>query len=130
MRFILHGYFLRQFVQERNPVVNRGLSVHSPDTVQGPANIVMENKAQKLHDWKGSYWLPKDCVQLSYLISYWLRSHRTGALKCNVIFFSLLSIPTNAQHIYINNIVYIVSTATCFNAFASSSWSFLILLFC
>ena len=37
------------------------------------------------------------------------------------ITFSLLSRPTNAQHTYINNIVYIVSTATCFDAPTSSS---------
>ena len=33
----------------------------------------------------------------------------------------LLSRPTNAQHTYINNIVYIESTATCFDAPTSSS---------
>ena len=34
---------------------------------------------------------------------------------------SLLSRLTNAQHIYINNILYIVSTATCFDAPAPPS---------
>jgi len=41
------------------------------------------------------------------------------------ILYSLLSRPTNAQHtsiyVYINNILYNVSTPTCFNASASSS---------
>jgi len=37
------------------------------------------------------------------------------------ILYTLLSRPTNAQHIYINNILYIVSTLVYFNATASSS---------
>ena len=39
------------------------------------------------------------------------------------ILYNLLSKPTNAQHIYINNILHIVSIPTCFNASASSSGS-------
>jgi len=39
----------------------------------------------------------------------------------------LLSRPTNAQHIYINNILYIVSTPTCSDAPALSSWSTVLL---
>jgi hypothetical protein len=35
---------------------------------------------------------------------------------CTCILHSLLCRPTNAQHTYINNILYIVSTATCFDA--------------
>jgi len=35
------------------------------------------------------------------------------------ILYSLLSRPTNAQHIYIYNILYIVSTATCFDTSTS-----------
>jgi hypothetical protein len=42
---------------------------------------------------------------------------------------SLLSRPTNAQHIYINNILYIVNTPTCFDKPASSSASLILLLF-
>jgi hypothetical protein len=37
--------------------------------------------------------------------------------------YFLLSRPTNAQHIYINNILHIISTITCFDASASSSGS-------
>jgi len=44
------------------------------------------------------------------------------------ILYNLLSRPTNAQHVYIN-ILYIVSTPTCFDAFALTSGS-LVLLFC
>ena len=42
---------------------------------------------------------------------------------------SLLSRPTNAQHIYINNILYIVNTPTCFDKPAASSGSFILLIF-
>jgi hypothetical protein len=38
----------------------------------------------------------------------------------------LLSRPTNEQHIHINNILYIVSTPTCSDAPASSSWSIIV----
>ena len=66
--------------------------------------------------------------------------HKTETCSRNVlcilmyilcIMYSLLSRPTNAQHIYIyiNNISHYVSSPTCFNATASSSGS-LILLFC
>jgi len=41
--------------------------------------------------------------------------------------YSVLARPTNAQHIYINNIPYIVSTPTCFDATTSSSGSFILL---
>jgi hypothetical protein len=41
---------------------------------------------------------------------------------------SLLSRPTNAQHIYINNILFIVNTPTCFNKPASSSGNLFLLL--
>jgi len=44
------------------------------------------------------------------------------------ILYSLLSRSTNAQHIYINNILYIISTPTYFNASASSSGSLILLL--
>ena len=37
------------------------------------------------------------------------------------ILYSLLSVPINAQHIYSNNILYIISTATCSSASAYSS---------
>ena len=37
------------------------------------------------------------------------------------ILYSLLSRPTNAQYMHINNILYILSTSTCLNESASSS---------
>jgi hypothetical protein len=40
----------------------------------------------------------------------------------------LLSRTTNAKHIYINNTLHTVSTATCFDASASSSGSLILLL--
>jgi hypothetical protein len=43
------------------------------------------------------------------------------------IFSSLLSRPTNAQHTYIKNILYVVSTPTGFNASVSTAGSLILL---
>jgi len=48
--------------------------------------------------------------------------------KIRIIKDYLLSRPTNAKFIYINNILYTVSTATCFDATESASESFILLL--
>ena len=69
-----------------------------------------------------------DCIILAQAAGY---CHKIGRLYCDVravhfvqfivmyipcILYSLLSTPTNALHIFINNILYIASTATCFIA--------------
>ena len=64
-----------------------------------------QEKVHNREEWKKLLSTARN-LRILHMLKEWMN------VPC--ILYSLISRPTNAQHIYINNILYIISTPTCF----------------